>query len=252
MSVYERPLYVRSIDVGIERRMRPSVLFSLVQESAIAHTEELGMGREKTLDKGLLWIVTMQNAQIERMPEYDEHLILRTWPGKTMHLIFPRYFGLYTADGQPLVRVSSMWSLIDSRTRSIVFPEKHGISIEGETTGDEIPLPSSIRKADLKPCRQFTVPYSFVDLNGHMNNTRYLDLAEDCIYEELQRSGQDDAGTTGQNAPGRILRSVRTEYIREVRLGDTISLSCCREDSRWLVTGSKEKPCFRISLEYNI
>ena len=235
MSVYERPLHVRSTDVGMERRLRPSVLFSWVQESAIAHTEELGMGREKTLDKGLLWIVTMQNAKIERMPQYDEDVILRTWPGQTLHLIFPRYFGLYTPEGEALVMVSSLWTLIDSRTRSIVFPEKYGISINGEATGDEIPLPSSIRKAELRPCCRFTVPYSFVDLNGHMNNTRYLDLAEDCIHEEVQ---------------GRELKALRMEFVREVRLGDTIELSCGRDGERWLVFGGMERPNFRIELSY--
>ena len=119
--------------------------------------------------------------------------------------------------------------------RSIVFPEKHGISIDGQATGDEIPLPSSIRKAELRPCRSFTVPYSFVDLNGHMNNTRYLDLAEDCIHEEVQ---------------GRELTALRMEFVREVRLGDTIELSCGRDGERWLVCGGREKTNFRIELSY--
>ncbi len=120
-------------------------------------------------------------------------------------------------------------------TRSIVFPEKHGISIDGQATGDEIPLPSSIRKAELRPCRSFTVPYSFMDLNGHMNNTRHLDLAEDCIHEEVQ---------------GCELKALRMEFVREVRLGDTIELSCGRDGDRWLVCGGREKTNFRIELSY--
>ena len=236
MNIYETKLRLRSTDVGIERRLRPSVLLSWIQESAIAHTQELGMGREKTLDKGLLWVVTMHSAKIERMPVYDEDVVLRTWPGPTMHLIFPRYFGLFSADGEALVKASSLWSLIDSRTRSIVFPEKHGITIDGQTIGGEIPLPSPVRKAELKSCRSFTVPYSFVDLNGHMNNARYLDLAEDCIYEEVQ---------------GRELKAFRMEFIREVRLGDCLELSCGQFEDRWLISGGAEKPAFRIELTYS-
>ena len=66
MSLYERELRLRSKDVDMHRRLRTSVLFELLQEAAIAHTEALGMGREKTLDRGLLWIVTMQSAEIRR------------------------------------------------------------------------------------------------------------------------------------------------------------------------------------------
>ena len=70
-GIYEKKLRLRSSDVDVDRRLRTSVLFSMFQEAAIAHTEELGMGRAKTLDKGLLWIVSLQKLEVLRMPEYD-------------------------------------------------------------------------------------------------------------------------------------------------------------------------------------
>ena len=92
MSVYSREMLLRSRDVDMFRRLRTSELFRLLQEASISHTEELGMGRDKTLDKGLLWILLLQRADIDRMPEYDEKVVLKSWPGKTMHLLFPRYY----------------------------------------------------------------------------------------------------------------------------------------------------------------
>ncbi len=181
MSVYEREFRLRSSDVDMNRRLRLSVLFSMTQEAAIAHTEELGMGREKTLDRGLLWVVTQQSAEVSRMPEYDERVILRSWPGKTMHVFFPRYCALDTADGEPLVRTAAMWVLVDAQTRRLVFPGRRGIEIAGTQTGDEIPLPAAPKPLECTGSRGFTVPYSLVDLNGHMNNTRYFDLAEDAV-----------------------------------------------------------------------
>ena len=235
MSVFERQLKLRSSDVDMDRRLRTSVLFSMIQEAAIAHTEELGMGREKTLDKGLLWIVTLQFAQVDRMPCYDEEVILRSWPGDTMHLLFPRYFALDSASGEKLLRCSALWSLLDSRTRGIVFPEKHGIVIRGEKTGDEIALPSAPRSLPFSGEKSFTVPYSFVDLNGHMNNTRYFDLAEDCIHDQVR---------------GKELKSIKTEFAKEVLLGDELTLSFGREEDRFFICGSKDRPCFKIGLEY--
>ena len=44
-------------DVTMFRKLRPSVLLRLIQEISIAHTEALGAGRAKTLDKGVLWVV---------------------------------------------------------------------------------------------------------------------------------------------------------------------------------------------------
>ena len=106
-SVYTKTLKLRNADVDQYRRLRPSVLFGMLQEAAIAHTEALGMGREKTLDRGLLWIVALQQVSIRRMPVYDETVTLYSWPGKTMHLFFPRYFRMTDAAGEVLLEGSA-------------------------------------------------------------------------------------------------------------------------------------------------
>jgi acyl-ACP thioesterase len=255
-SILKKTFRVTSSDVDLWRRMRPSVLFRLVQEAAIAHTEALGMGREKTLDRGILWIVTLQSAEIRRMPEYDDDLVLRSWPGETMHVLFPRYFALDTEAGEPLVRVSAIWTLLDAEKRSMVFPEKAGIHIDGGKTGDEIALPSPPRPVPFTDSADFTVPYSYVDLNGHMNNTRYFDLAEDLLPYAKD---------------GRRLTRLSTEFAREIPLGETVSVRWGEENGRVYLAGLPTgaalpdasgpsaagngpvpKPSFRMSLTYEI
>ena len=97
MSTYRKQYTLRSADVDMRRRLRLSSLFTMLQEAAIAHTTELGMGREKTLDRGLLWIVTRLSIRINRLPKYDETVVLSSWPGETMHLYFPRCSRLFDA-----------------------------------------------------------------------------------------------------------------------------------------------------------
>ena len=75
-------LKLRSRDVDMHRRLRTSELFKLLQEASIRHTEALGMGREKTLDKGILWVLLMQRADITRMPCYDETVVLKAGRGR--------------------------------------------------------------------------------------------------------------------------------------------------------------------------
>ena len=235
MSVYSEEILLRSKDVDMFRRLRTSELFRLLQEASIRHTELLGMGRERTLDRGILWVLLMQRAEIARMPEYDERVILKSWPGRTMHLLFPRYYSMETAAGEPLLKASAMWSLVDQKTRKVVFPEKYGVVIEGVTTGDEIAMPGAVAKRETSLERDFTVPYSFVDLNGHMNNTRYFDLAEDCV---------------GAAAAGRLLKGVSTEYQTEARIGEMLHLHWGAEGESFFLTGETDRPVFRMKLEY--
>ena len=234
-GVYSQEIRLKNRDVDMHRRLRTSRLFELLQEAAIAHTEALGMGREKTLDRGLLWVVTLQRAEIARMPEYDELIRVESWPGETMHVLFPRFYSLETFEGESLVKASALWTLVDSKTRKMVFPERNGIVIEEERTGYEIGLPSPPKAIGCPNNRNFTVPFSFVDLNGHMNNTGYFDLAEDMI---------------GESAKGRQLKEISTEYSSEIKIGESMELKWGNEYDLYYLEGNTERRVFRMSLKY--
>jgi acyl-ACP thioesterase len=235
-NVYSVTRKLRNADVDMHRRLRPSVLLAMLQEAAIAHTEQLGMGRHMTLDRGLLWIITLQQLTVRRMPCYDETITVESWPGKTMHVFFPRYYRVTGEGGEVLVEGSALWTLMDEKTRSAVFPDEHGIVIPGVVTGRETPLPRPPRPLELTAETAFTVPYSYVDLNGHMNNVRYLDLAEDALPAELHE---------------RALRALQIEYCGEARLGAVLRLRWGSDGGIWYLAGEAEKRVFRMRLEYD-
>ena len=233
MAIYRQDFQVLSSDVDLHRRMRLSTLFTKLQEAAIAHTIDLGVPREKTLDKGLLWAVTQYRAIIHRLPEYDEKVTLLSWPGRTMHLYFPRYFRIVDTKGIVLFEAVSLWVLIDSKTRGIVFPESHDIYIKEIVTGNELPMPGRIRREEMTCTEQFKVPYSYVDLNGHMNNARYYDLAVDLMPADMR---------------SRKLRELSSEYIGEATLGDIMKVGFSASEDSFYICGEKEKTVFRMKM----
>ena len=235
MSVYEKGYRLLSSDVDAGQRLRLSRLFTFLQEASIAHTTELGMGREKTLDRGLLWIVTLQQVQVARLPVYDEDVKLLSWPGETMHLYFPRYYRMEDRAGRTLLTGSALWALMDRESRKMVFPEDHGVRIHGETGERPLPLPAAPKPAKDGEKEAFTVPYSYVDLNGHMNNTRYLDLSEDRMPADLR---------------ARPIREVRAEYSGEAKLGETVDLTYGRQGDAFLLSGDRARKLFRLNLIY--
>ncbi len=236
MSIYERDYRIKSSDADAKQRLRISRLFTILQEVSSEHTTELGMGREKTLDQGLLWIVSLQQANVNRMPVYDEPVHIATWPGNTMHLLFPRFYRVTDKEGNALIEASSLWALMDQNTRKVIFPEEHGVAIKGMRTGKEIPLPAAPKLPKTTESEAFSVPYSYVDLNGHMGNTRYFDLAEDRMPAAL-RDGE--------------IRRIQTEYAREVRFGTEISLRSETADSTFLLAGELNgQKLFKLALTY--
>ena len=235
-SAWSRTVKLRTKDVNLFRRLRTSRLLEMLQEASIAHTEELGWTRETTLDRGFLWVVAMQQLQVIRMPEYDETVTLRSWPGPMMHVLYPRQYLLEDEEGNALVRGSAIWTLVDTETRAMADPDAHGVVIEGARTGLDYPLPGLVHDEDCDRTSSFTAPFSYCDHNGHMKNTRYLDVAEDLL-----------AGP----AEGRELSVVALQYMAEVRMGETVDLLWREDEESAYVVGIKGgERCFRIRLEY--
>lgn len=231
---------VKSTDVTILRTMRLSTLLKLSQEATVRHTTLLGMGREFTLDRGLLWVITQQELKINRLPAYDEEITIKTRPGKQLHLFFPRYTE-FISEGQVLVEIKTLWILIDEKTRKAVFPDKYGIHIEGMSNPNDFPLPrikSPSGEPEIK--RNSKALYSECDLNGHINNSRYFDICDDLLGKEDHEKFSHDF-------------RINAEYSEEILIDNDYQSELFRsDDGSLLFQGlSNGKNMFRILYSKN-
>lgn len=228
----EKNIQIRCHHVTPDRRLSFSRLLEFFQDASIARTEALGMGHDKTLDKGLLWVIARQKVEIRRMPVYDETITLRAWPLETMHILFPWQYEV-VAGGEVIITGSAVWTLIDEVSRHFVFPEEYGICLPGEGPG--VPSLSSYRhlfSGEAKSARLMP-RFADLDLNGHMNNCRYFDVIWDFLPREMQS----------------ISRPVRleAEYLKEVRGGEWLEIHYEESDGVWYFEGrSLLDPQFRI------
>lgn len=235
MSIWKQTIQIRNKDVNLYQKLRTSRLMEILQEVCIAHTEALGAGRAKTLDKGFLWVIIQQEINIQRMPVYDETITVSSWPGETMHVLFPRYYQITDEMGDVIIQGSSLWTLIDKNTRRMIFADRYGITVPGEKTDIDIPLPKAIAREECDHHDVFKVPFSWCDLNGHLNNTRYFDLAEDRIQAA---------------SLNRQLTSVSAEYTSEAPFKETLDISWHEDKDHAYISGDHSKNCFLIRMTY--
>ncbi len=232
---YVTQMRVGSRDVDMFRRLRTASMFQLFQELSVIHAAQLGFGTEEVLSRGVVWVITMQRVEIKRMPQEQELIYLETWTGKTSHLLYPRFYRIIDEEGNVIIEASSLWTLMDIESRKMLSSEQFGHEIVDMTCGKEIAMPGAPKKAAAETSSRFTVPYSYLDQNGHMNNTRYFDLAEDIIPAPLE---------------GKKLKTIVSRYQNEVRHGDTIELQWQERDGIWRISGGGEKKYFTINFEY--
>lgn len=209
MEDYSQEVKIIADQVSPFQTLKPSALFRLFQDVAIRHVEQLGMPREYTLKKNLIWVIAKQRAEIIRMPKYNETIKVSTWPSKTMHILFPRSYEIRDENNNIIVKATSIWALIDINTRKMVNPVDYGIDVKDVSYGREFSMPFSNRiPFDLSEIGTIEAKYSLCDLNGHINNTSYLDIAENMIPISFLKEHK--------------LKLIDIKYIHEIPLGSSL------------------------------
>jgi len=164
-----------------KRKLRLSWVLRFLQEAAIGGVSKIGYPHEKTLDRGLLWVVGKQRIEIARLPEYDETIRISTYPGKKFFRFFQRHTYIETPEGESLIKANAVWTLIDYKTRKMVDAEQYGINIPEESKEGELRFPAPYPVPPLAKKTATRAKWSECDINGHINNCAYLDIAEDLI-----------------------------------------------------------------------
>ena len=235
MELYTEKIKLKSRDVNMFQKLRTSQLFEIMQETATAHSELLDTGIDVIRAKGLMWVVALQRVEISRMPLYREEITVETWPGRTTHSLYPRYHRFIDSGGESIISTSAIWTLVDMAERRLVSSAQSGIAFDFNRRGFEIALPKPPRSFYTDSAFPFTVPFSYVDMNGHMNNVRYLDLAEDVFPAA---------------ADGRTPKSVLVEYSSELLPGERCEILWGERDGAYYMKTGEEKPSFRLVMNY--
>lgn len=208
--MYKEKIKISSIDIDQNLELRLSNLFKYFQIVGSNHIEKLGVGHQDLFDHNLLWVVIRLEAKIYRTPKLDEVVTFTTHPGENRSFVFPRFYEVYDSKGKLMVSASSMWALIDKTTRKVVIKPEGIKSIKGEKHKDDIPLPEKVTgEASFLVNKRKTV-YSDIDLNGHLNNTKYIEFMLDTHEPDFYKTHR--------------IKSINVNYDKEIKFGDEVSL----------------------------
>jgi medium-chain acyl-[acyl-carrier-protein] hydrolase len=149
-------------------------------------------------------------VQITRLPVSGEKITVQTWPMPTTRAAYPRSTVAYDEAGNECFRGISLWVLMDAESRAMVLPGKSGVTVSGMLTGSELAAPGSMALQSAGQTMTRTVRYTDLDINGHMNNCRYLDWVEDTLPGSFHEENHVSEFTVN--------------YMTEAREGEALSL----------------------------
>jgi len=224
-----------SRDVDLYQRLRMGALFAMMQESAWRHAESLGFGYSHLDRDGRFWVLSRLTMEIHHLPVWGEEFDLKTWPSGNQGVFALRDMKI-SSPARELVSIVTAWLVVDRDTRRPMRP-RDIISVPEPLTRFRALDETPVRLPELANSmvgRHARVGYTDLDLNGHVNNTRYIDWMQDCFDDRFHQNHR--------------LRRLEVNFLAELRLGEGLDLvRASDENNIWLLEGRAEggKPVVR-------
>jgi len=237
-EILKRTIALTASDVDNHGLCRLSALLGYMQNMATEHAVLLGVGRARMVEEyHAVWMMARLHLTLDRpIGAWDELTIHTYHRGATKSAAVFRDFDLFLGDAR-MGEATISWVVADIRDRKIIKPGLIQAIVESPRRVVKELIPEKI-KAPSEMAFEMTRPvyYSDTDINGHMNNTKYADIACDAIRYDL--------------CQGQFISEMRINYLQECFPGDELLVLRGEADGTHYVRGTDAggKVCFEVSL----
>lgn len=220
---FEKEFYLRTSDFDCRMELQPAAILDLFQDVAGEHARVLGIGRDVMLKNQLIWVIVKVRYRILSMPKQFDRVRVKTWPLPPRRSLFQREYKIMAEDGTPLVLGSSEWVVIHAERRRLmpvgdIYPLKDGFLEECNFEDGFWRLADFTAEGE---ARTILPLFSELDMNGHVNNTKYANYVMDTL------SPTEDER----------IAEFQIEYQREVQPDRLLSLYTLRGEGKIDVKG---------------
>ncbi|MCF7817971.1 MAG: hypothetical protein K9M54_08820 [Kiritimatiellales bacterium] len=177
-----------SYDVDPQLTVRLPSLCRFMQEAAYRHAEHLELGHAALAEQKMGWVLARQRIEIGQLPKWGDTVKLRTWPSGIDRLFFYRDFEITDGSGVLVLQASTAWFVIDLEKRERV-PSGFYLNVD-RPVGPKV---FDAKLGRLKECAgvkgdSVAVNHGDLDMNGHVNNVRYIEWVLNSLTLEFHQS----------------------------------------------------------------
>ena len=235
--MYSRKYFIESSEVDSSLKLKLSSLFRVMQDVATKHAEELGLGKSATLDRGFFWVITRYSITMFKYPHFLDTIEVCTYPVGKNKFIFPRNFIFKNDKGEVLGQASSTWLLLNATDHKIALHAMDEYPVFEEHSDYEEPQAGKIEADGGELVDERIVRYSDTDLNGHLNNTKYIEYVLDTHDDKFYKENE--------------IENLIINYDKEVKINEKVSLYSKKLDNIETIGGKVgDKSIFSVKLTY--
>ena len=208
------PFNVEPFSEDFTGRLSWRIMGNTLLRCASKHAAQHGFGFIDMQVQHHAWVLSRLVVDLNLMPRTGEAYTVETWVGRIYRQFTDRFFALTSPFGRTYGFAFSTWALIDVTSRQpkdlTTLPDG-GFSDALIDKGVPIDGPGRIRLKNAgEPVATHTACYTDLDVNGHVNSIRYIELLLDLFPPEAFQAMR----------PPRI----EVAYCAEAYAGDELSI----------------------------
>ena len=183
LLLFEKEYRVHVYETGPDGKLNLYSLFNYMQDIASDHSVKLGFGRDDLMRDNRFWVLSRMYTVITEWPQWEDSIIVKTWPNGTDKLFALRNYEVNYPDGRHIASATSSWLILDRTTKKVQRPDSILTQYNPNLHTDESPVRYASK---LEPASEdgqispgFRIKVSDLDINLHTNNVRYLKWVSD-------------------------------------------------------------------------
>lgn len=207
---YDKEYEIHYYEVDYRRKASITSIVDFLGDIATRQSEELGVGIDYLKEHGLGWVLYKWNIDIDKYPMYGEKIIIRTCPCSMKKFYAYRTFEIRSCQGELLGKAESIWFLINTERRRPIRVSEDMFKFYGLTIQDDQPIEIEDiqRPSNDGIMKEFTVRYSDIDTNRHVNNEKYIAWSIETVPMDLVLNY--------------TMKNLKVTYEKETTYGETI------------------------------
>lgn len=205
------PYHVAPNETTPNHQVKSEVIFNWLQDSMLDYSDHLGLGYNVCKERDLTYILRGYDIQINELPRFLDSTFLQT---KLSHITQTSFFFEQTLYDKSLKK-----QLLTSSSQAVLVDAIKGRPVKIKDNLSTENLPEPINASSLEPIQPIErvdskiiqeIPFDYIDFNQHVNNSKYISLAERGLSPELLKKMR--------------LKRIAVAYKSPAKLGDQLEI----------------------------
>ncbi len=205
--IYEEYVKASLEDYGRNGNLEERSILRVLEDISSYHSDSLGYGARNIEKTNLAWLLLEWRVKIHIHMHYGESYRVTTWSrGICSPCTTLRDFEIFDEEGNLCVSASSKWTPVHAVDKKLLRVTDELLALYGTEIRTAFEDGDLLRQKEPKQY-SYEMPYHInrkeIDLNGHLHNLCYLDIALEAIPENIYHT--------------RDFRNIRISYRKEIK-----------------------------------